>query len=130
MNRCQLQFQRAFYLGGVGVDARHTHRRAIGPCHSVQQFAQVLFELFSTAPERPDVGVAAGGAMTRHPLGEAAVVAAQGTVCFVEHAVGAAVGAFAFPVAIAALQYGGVAATVEQNHALLTPNHPVLNGLK
>ena len=106
--------------GGVGVNAHNAHRLAVGTVNVCQQFGQVFFEALGAAPEWRNVGVAAGRASARHPLGEAAMVAAQGAVNLVEDAVGAAVRALAFPVAVGALQHWCVAAPVQKHHALLT----------
>ena len=90
---------------------------------------QMLFELLGAAPQRRDVGIAAGRTGARHPVGGAAVVAAQGAVTLVEDAEGAAVAAFAFPAAVGAVQHRRVAAAVEQQHALLALGHARLDGL-
>ena len=62
-----------------------------------------FFELLCAYAECEQVLVAAVGAGARYTLGVGAVVAAQAAVAFVEDAVGAAVGAFAFPAAFFAV---------------------------
>ncbi len=124
----QLCFEFTFELGGVGVDACNAHRRTIGPAGVGEQLGQVLFELFRAAAHGTDVGAAAARARPGHPLGVAAVVAAQGAVDLVEDAVGAAVRALAFPVAFGAVQHRRVAAPVQEDHALLAPGHPFGDG--
>ena len=89
-----------------------------------QQFAQVFFELLGAPANGRDVGVAAFGAGAWHPLGQAAVVAAQRAVDLVEHAESAAMFALAFPAAVGAMQHRGIAAPVEQQHALLAAFDP------
>jgi hypothetical protein len=92
-----------------------------GRVHAFQQLGQVLFQPLGAAAQRGDVEVAAGRAGARHPLGEAAVVAAQGAVDLVEHAEGAAVRALALPAAVGAVQHRGVAAPVQEHHGLCSP---------
>jgi 5-methyltetrahydrofolate--homocysteine methyltransferase len=88
-----------------------------------------LFEPLGAASHRRDVEVAAVGAGARHALGEAAVVAAQRAVELVKHAPGAAMGAGAFPAAVAAMQHRGIAAAIEKHQALLTARNPLLDGV-
>jgi hypothetical protein len=64
----------------------------------------------------PQSGAGAGDA-----LGEAAVVATQRAVDFVEHAVRAATGAMALPAAGVATQHGRIATPVEQDQRLFAP---------
>ena len=88
----------------------------------------MFFELFCASPHGRNVDIAASGASAGHTLREAAVVAAQGAIYFVKHPKRTAMRAFTFPVAIWAVQHGGITAPVEQQHALLTLCHPFLNG--
>ena len=90
----------------------------------------MLFQPLGAAPHWRDIDIAALGAGARHAFGKAAVVAAQGAVNFVEDAVSAAMRAFALPVAGAARQHGRIAAPIQKNHALLTPCHPLRDGVK
>ena len=128
MHLGQLGFQRALEAGAVGVDAHHLHGPAVGPPGAGQQLGQMLLQPLGAAPDGLDVHIAAGGAGAGHGLGEAAVVAAQAAVHLVEHAKGAAMRAFALPVAVAAAQHRGVAAAVQQHHALFATRHPLLDG--
>ncbi len=113
MHRVKLRFQRSLELGRVGIDAGHARAR--------QGLGQLLFQLLGAAAQGRDVRVAAARAGGRHPLGEAAVVAAQRAVQLVEDAEGAAVRAFALPAAFQAVQDRRIAAPVQEHQALLAP---------
>ena len=123
----QLLLQRALEARAVGVHAGDAHRLAIGLLHVGQQVGQVFFQPFGAAAQRRDVDVAAGRAGARHALGVAAVVAAQRAVDLVEHAVGAAVRAFAFPVAGGAGQHRRIAAAVQEHQGLLAARDALLD---
>ena len=133
----QLRRQCAFKPGGVGVNPGNPHgfalwmqfRLCARSPHVREQLAQVLFKPFGTAAQRGDIGVAAGRTGARHPLGKAAVVAAQRTVDLVEHPVGAAVWTFAFPVAVGAVQHRRVATPIQENHALFAARHTLSDSL-
>ena len=120
MHLCELRFQAAFESGAVGINAGNAHGlalglrggRGVGATHASEQLRQMLFKPLSAPAHGRNVGIAAGRAGARHRLGETAVVAAQSPVDFVKHAVGAAVRAFAFPIAVPAVQHGGIAAPV------------------
>ena len=119
MHLRELLLQRALQPRAVGVHAGDARRRAVRPARVGQQFGQLFLQPLGAAPERRDVDVAALRAGARHAFGEAAVVAAQGAVDLVEHAVGAAVAALAAPVAGAAGEHRRVAAAVEEDQRLL-----------
>ena len=128
MHAGQLRFERAFVPGGVGINAGNAHRAAVGSPDIHQQLGQMFFEPLGAASDRGDVEVAAARAGARHAFGEAAVVAAQRAVNLVEHAVGAAIGAVAFPVAVVAGQHRRITAPVQENHRLLATRHALANG--
>ena len=88
----------------------------------------MFFQLFGTAPHGGNVGIATSRAGAWHALGHAAMVTSQGAVNFVKHAVGTAMCTFAFPIAISAVQHRCITAPVQQQHALLTLGHALLNG--
>jgi hypothetical protein len=123
----QLRLQRALEAGAVGVDAGDAHGAAVGPADACQQLGQVFFEPLGAAAERCDVDVAAAWAGARHAFGEAAVVAAQRAVYLVKDAVGAAVRALAFPVAVVAGQHRRIAAPVQKNQRLFAARHALGN---
>ena len=87
----------------------------------------MLLQLLGASAHGGDIDVAALGAGAGHAVGGAAVVAAQGAVDFVEHAVGAAMRALALPAAIAAMQYGRKATAVEEKHGLLATGNALGN---
>ena len=126
MDRGQLAFECALEPRGVGVDAGNTNRTAIGPSDVRQQFGQVFLELLGATANRCNVKVAALRACAWHAFGEAAVVAAQGAVDFVEHAECTAMFAVAFPAAIGAMQHRCITTPIEQQHALFTTLYPRL----
>ena len=101
-----------------------------GLLHVGQQVAQVLLQPLGAAAHRRDVHVAAHRAGARHAFGVAAVMAAQGAVDLVEHAEGAAVRAFAFPVAGSAGEHGRVAAPVQKDQRLLAARDALLDGVQ
>ena len=84
-----------------------------------QRRGNLLLQPLGAAPDRRDVEVAALRAGARHPLGEAAVMAAQGAVELVEDPPGAAVRAAAAPAAVVALQHRRIATPIEEQQALL-----------
>jgi hypothetical protein len=102
MHRAELRFQRPLQARRIGIDARDARRRTV---RGAQQVGQLLLEALGATPDRRDIEVAAVGAGARHPLGVAAVVAAQRTVQLVKHAPGAAMRAPALPTALAAMQH-------------------------
>ena len=97
--------------------------------HVGQQLAEVLFQPFGAPAQRGNIGVPAGRTGARYPLSKATVVAAQLAVNFVEHPVGAAVLAFAFPIAVGAMQHRRVATPIQEHHALFAARHPLSDGL-
>ena len=108
----QLRLERAFEPRAVGINSGDAHSAAIRSFHLRQKFSKVLFQPLCAAPNGGNIDVAAARACARHTLGKTAVVAAQRAVDFVEHTVGAAMRAFAFPAAVMAGQHRRVAATV------------------
>ena len=119
VHRAELGLERALPARAVGVDP--------GDPRPGQQRRDLLLEPLGAAADRRDVGIAAIRAASRHRVGEAAVVAAQGPVLLVEDAPGAAVRAAALPAALAAVQHRGVAAPVEEDQALLAAGDPRLD---
>ena len=128
MHLGQLAHQLAFQTGGVGVNAGDAQRRSIGAFHVRQQLGQMLFQPFGAVAKRADVLVATARASTRHGLGQAAMVAAQRAVGLVEHPVGTAMRAFAFPAAGSAMQYRRITPAVEQQQHLLLPRQALAHG--
>ena len=134
----QLRFELAFEAGGVRVDAGDAQRLAARRtrCHGArafdigQQLGQVFFQLLGAPAEGRDVHIAAVRAGAWHPLGEAAVVAAQGAVYLVKDPERTAMRALAFPAAVVAREHGSVAAPVQKHHALLAARHAFLDGLQ
>ena len=126
----QLLLQAAGVARGVGIDACNHQRLAIGTREGAQFMRQGFFQLLGALAQRLHIQIAAGRAGAWHAFGKAAVVAAQGTVDLVEHAVGTAVRTFAFPAAIGAMQHGSVAAPVQQHHALFPACGPLGHGLQ
>ena len=126
----QLLRQAARLPGSVGIHAQHAQRRAVRAQRSVQLLLQGFFQLFGAQPQCAHVLITACGAGARHRHGVAAMVAAQGAVAFVVHAKRAAMRALAFPVAIRAMQHGGVTPTVKQQQALLATRRALLHGLE
>ena len=124
----QLSHQFTFEAGAVRVDARHPQGRTVWALHVRQQLGQQLFHFFRAVAHHAYILVAATGASTRHALGEAAVVAAQGAVAFVKHPVSAAMRAFAFPAAFSAMQYRRIAAPIQQHQHLLLPTQSLAHG--
>ena len=123
----QLRLQRPFQPRRVRVHAGDPHRFAAGTALAHQQFRQRFFQPLGAAADRGDVNIAAGRTGPRHPLGEAAVVTAQRPVDLVEDPIGAAVGAFTFPVAGGAGQYRRIAAPVQEHQRLFAAGDPVGN---
>ena len=130
MNAGQLRRQRAFEPRAVGVHAHDACGLAVGLARMVQQVRKLLLDHLGPAADRHDVHVAAGRAGPRHRFGEAAVVAAQAAVDLVEHPIGAAVRALAFPAAVMAGQHRRIAATVQKNQRLLAALYALCNGIE
>ena len=103
MHLCELFDQFTFEARAVSVNACHPQGRTIGTLYIRQQLGQQFFNFFCAMAQHTNVLVAAGRAGTRHGLGQAAMVAAQGAVAFVKHPVSAAMRAFAFPAALSAM---------------------------
>ena len=115
----ELLLQAALGARAVGVQPQHADRFAIRAPGMGQQTDQLFLELFGAASDRRDVEVAATRAGIGHARTVAAVVAAQRAVDLVEHRMRAAVRTVAFPAAGVTGQHRGVAAPVQQQHALL-----------
>ena len=121
----ELRFERPLEACAVGINAGDARGSAVG---AQQHFAELLFEFFGAAAQRCDIQVAALGAGARHRLGQAAVVAAQAAVEFVEHAPGAAMRAAALPATVGAVKYGCVTTAVQEHQALLALRDALLQG--
>ncbi len=100
----------ALAAGAVPVGAQQARA---GKAHR-----QGRLQALGTAAERQDVLVAATGAVARDRLLAPAVVAAQPPVGQVQHQIGGAGGATAYPAAGRASQHRGVAAPVEEHQTL------------
>ena len=106
----------AFASGRVGIDAQHARAR--------KGLLQVLLDSLRSTPERLHVNIAARRAGGWNAKLEAAVMAAQTSLGFVQHHEGCAAPAVTDPAARFALHHRRIATSIQKQERLLATFEP------